>query len=94
MIDGNASASLVDLGDGVACVEFHSKMNSLGEGIIEMLARRVPTLVEKGGFRGWSSATRPTNFSVGADAFMILALAGQRQVGRARARWSARSSRR
>ena len=33
----NAGASLIDLGDGVLCVEFHSKMNSLGEDQIGML---------------------------------------------------------
>ena len=30
VIQKNAGASLVDLGDGVLCVEFHSKMNAIG----------------------------------------------------------------
>ena len=30
VVKKNSGASLVDLGDGVACIEFHSKMNSLG----------------------------------------------------------------
>ncbi|TMF48406.1 MAG: 3-hydroxyacyl-CoA dehydrogenase [Chloroflexi bacterium] len=37
VIRENGSASLVDIGDGVACLEFHTKMNSIDEGIIEML---------------------------------------------------------
>ena len=37
----NAGASLVDLGDGVLCVEFHSKMNAIGGDTIEMLRRGV-----------------------------------------------------
>ena len=36
-IRSNAGASLIDLGDGVLCVEFHSKMNALGEDNIGML---------------------------------------------------------
>ena len=34
VVKKNSGASLVDLGDGVACIEFHSKMNSLGADII------------------------------------------------------------
>ena len=37
VVKTNAGASLVDLGDGVLCVEFHSKMNALGGDAIEML---------------------------------------------------------
>jgi 3-hydroxyacyl-CoA dehydrogenase len=37
VVKQNAGASLVDLGDGVLCVEFHSKMNALGEDNIGML---------------------------------------------------------
>ena len=37
VIRDNESASLIDIGDGVACLEFHTKMNAIDEGIIEML---------------------------------------------------------
>ena len=37
VVKQNAGASLVDLGDGVLCVEFHSKMNAIGEDNIAML---------------------------------------------------------
>src|SRR5690606_22808104 len=33
----NSSASLWDLGDGVLCLEFHTKMNALDEGVIRMV---------------------------------------------------------
>jgi 3-hydroxyacyl-CoA dehydrogenase len=36
-VKSNAGASLVDLGDGVLCVEFHSKMNAIGGDTLEML---------------------------------------------------------
>src|SRR5258706_2611349 len=37
VVKKNAGASLVDLGDGVLCVEFHSKMNAIGGDTIQML---------------------------------------------------------
>src|ERR1051326_1674595 len=37
VIKRNASASLLDIGDGVACLEFHSKMNSIGGDTLQML---------------------------------------------------------
>ena len=36
VVKKNSGASLIDLGDGVACIEFHSKMNSLGADIISL----------------------------------------------------------
>ena len=35
----NPGASLVDLGDGIACIEFHSKMNTLGQDIVTFMQR-------------------------------------------------------
>jgi 3-hydroxyacyl-CoA dehydrogenase len=37
VVKRNAGASLIDVGDGVLCLEFHSKMNSLGEDAISMI---------------------------------------------------------
>src|SRR5579871_6514965 len=37
VVKKNSGASVVDLGDGVACIEFHSKMNSLGADIIGLI---------------------------------------------------------
>lgn len=76
VMDSNKSASLIDLGDGVACVEFHSKMNSLDEGIGEMIVKAVTNPHERG-IRALVVGNNGTNFSVGANVFMILALAGQ-----------------
>ena len=38
VVKSNESASLYDLGDGVACLEFHTKMNSIDEGLVTMMA--------------------------------------------------------
>ena len=37
VITKNASATLIDIGDGVACLEFHTKMNAVDDGMIEMI---------------------------------------------------------
>ena len=39
VVKKNAGASLLDLGDGVACIEFHSKMNSLGGDIVSLITQ-------------------------------------------------------
>jgi 3-hydroxyacyl-CoA dehydrogenase len=66
----NASATLVDIGDGVACLEFHSKMNAVDPGMIEMIHESCST-VEKD-FVGMVVGNHGTNFSVGANIFQVL----------------------
>ena len=73
----NESASLVDIGDGVACLEFHSKMNALDQGIVEMINQSVAE-VEKN-FKGMVVGNQGANFSVGANILMILGAAKQQQ---------------
>jgi 3-hydroxyacyl-CoA dehydrogenase len=69
-IKHNAGASLVDLGDGVACLEFHSKMNSIGGDIIDMVGKALLE-VEKN-FDGLVVGNQGTNFSVGANLMMVV----------------------
>ncbi|HWB78026.1 MAG TPA: 3-hydroxyacyl-CoA dehydrogenase/enoyl-CoA hydratase family protein, partial [Nannocystaceae bacterium] len=73
-IHGTRTASLLDLGDGIACLEFRSKMNTLDEGVVTMMREAVPLLTSKG-FRGLVVGSQSENFSAGADARQILALA-------------------
>jgi 3-hydroxyacyl-CoA dehydrogenase len=77
VIRDNASASLIDLGDGVACLEFHTKMNSIDEGIIEML-RYVGEEGQKQ-FRAVVLNNDAADFSAGANLMLVLmgAKAGQ-----------------
>jgi 3-hydroxyacyl-CoA dehydrogenase len=70
VIKKNAGASLIDLGDGVACVEFHSKMNSLGQDQIGMIQFALKE-VEKN-FAGLVIGNQGENFSAGANIMMIL----------------------
>jgi 3-hydroxyacyl-CoA dehydrogenase len=69
-VDGNAGASLIDLGDGVLCCEFHSKMNSIGQDALEMLDRGVELL--ETGFDAMVIANQGENFSVGANLVLLL----------------------
>lgn len=76
VIKKNPGASLIDLGDGVACLEFHSKMNSIGGDTLSMLKFALAE-VEKN-FQGLVVANQGTNFSVGAN-LMLLLLAAQEE---------------
>jgi 3-hydroxyacyl-CoA dehydrogenase len=67
----SAGASLVDLGDGVACVEFHSKMNAIGGDTVAMLNAGVKAL-EEGEFEALVVANQGENFSVGANLMLLL----------------------
>lgn len=70
VIKKNPGASLIDLGDGVALVEFHSKMNSLGGDSIQMIQFALKE-VEKN-FAGLVIGNQGENFSVGANIMLIL----------------------
>ena len=70
LIKKNKSASLVDIGDGVACLEFHTKMNAVDDGMIEMISEACD-IVEKD-FTGLVVGNHAANFSAGANIFMVL----------------------
>jgi 3-hydroxyacyl-CoA dehydrogenase len=73
----NAGASLVDLGDGVLCLEFHSKLNVLGEDAGEMIRA---ALEETGrGFGALVIANQGEHFSAGADLAAVLRAAQESQ---------------
>ena len=74
IVKTNASATLVDIGDGVACLEFHTKMNSIDEGLTTMLADSCD-IVEKD-FKGMVIANHDERaFSAGANVFLVLTAA-------------------
>jgi 3-hydroxyacyl-CoA dehydrogenase len=66
----NASASLWDVGDGVLCLEFHSKMNSLDENSIAMIKQAAKA--DKLGFKAVIIGSDADNFSVGANVGVAL----------------------
>ncbi len=76
VIKKNSGASLIDLGDGVACLEFHSKMNSIGGDTVQMMNFALDE-VEKN-FEGLVVGNQGGNFSAGAN-IMLLLLAAQEE---------------
>src|SRR5688572_22451491 len=76
VIKSNPGASLLDLGDGVACLEFHSKMNSIGGDTVQMMNFAIDE-VDKN-FKGLVVGNQGGNFSAGANLMMLL-LAAQEE---------------
>jgi 3-hydroxyacyl-CoA dehydrogenase len=70
VVKSNLGASLVDIGDGIACLEFHTKMNAVDADVVTMINESCD-IVEKE-FLGLVVANHGTNFSVGANIFQIL----------------------
>jgi 3-hydroxyacyl-CoA dehydrogenase len=66
----NAGASLVDLGDGVLCVEFHSKMNAIGGDTVQMLLAGVKEAAAN--FAALVVANDAPDFSAGANLMLVL----------------------
>src|SRR5215207_6563751 len=71
----NAGATLRDMGDGVACLEFHTKMNSLDEDIMNMTVEAFNHL--ENDFEGLVIGNEAENFSAGANLFMMVVGAQQ-----------------
>jgi 3-hydroxyacyl-CoA dehydrogenase len=65
-VAGNASASLVDLGDRVLCLELHSPASAIDAGMVELAARALQEL-EDGDWAGLVIASQARNFCVGAN---------------------------
>jgi 3-hydroxyacyl-CoA dehydrogenase len=72
VVKKNSGASLVDLGDGVACIEFHSKMNALGADIISLILQTLKPGGPGGAFDAFVITNDAQNFSVGANLMLLL----------------------
>src|SRR5688572_31678629 len=70
VVKKNAGASLVDLGDGVLCVEFHSKMNAIGGDTIEMLRHGVKEATAN--FAALVVGNDALHFTAGANLMLLL----------------------
>jgi len=69
-IKRNAGASLIDLGDGVICLEFHSKMNTIGADVVGMVHAGLKSLND--GFEAMVIGNQAANFCVGANLMLVL----------------------
>jgi 3-hydroxyacyl-CoA dehydrogenase len=72
VVKKNSGASLVDLGDGVGCIEFHSKMNTLGTDIIGLISQTLKPNGPGDNFDAFVITNDATNFSVGANLMLLL----------------------
>jgi 3-hydroxyacyl-CoA dehydrogenase len=70
---GNSDTTLVDLGDGILNLEFHTKMNTIGGGVIEGINKSIE-LAEKE-YKGLVISNTGGNFSAGANVGMIFMMA-------------------
>jgi 3-hydroxyacyl-CoA dehydrogenase len=74
---GNAGASLFDIGDGVLCLEFHTKMNAIGQEVIEGIETAI-SMAEKD-YKGLVIGNEGENFSAGANLAMLFMFAGDQE---------------
>lgn len=72
VVEKSSGSSVIDLGDGVFCLEFHSKMNTLGGDILAMTHKAIKRAETEG--TGLVIGNQGVNFSVGAN-LMLLAVA-------------------
>lgn len=72
IVKKNSGASVVDLGDGVACIEFHSKMNTLGTDIISLITQTLKSGGPGDNFDAFVITNDAQNFSVGANLMLLL----------------------
>lgn len=72
VVKKNSGASLVDIGDGVGCVEFHTKMNSLGTDIVQLISQTLKPGGIGENFEAFVITNDAQNFSVGANLMLLL----------------------
>ncbi|HEX8000548.1 MAG TPA: 3-hydroxyacyl-CoA dehydrogenase/enoyl-CoA hydratase family protein [Pyrinomonadaceae bacterium] len=82
VVRANEGASLINIGDGVVCLEFHTKMNTLDEQIKNMLRESVEELETKD-WRGLVIGNEGADFSVGANLAAGLSAGGFAAIERA-----------
>ncbi|MGZ4164271.1 MAG: 3-hydroxyacyl-CoA dehydrogenase NAD-binding domain-containing protein, partial [Tumebacillaceae bacterium] len=70
LIKKNSGASLIDLGDGVACLEFHSPNQAIGADIVQMMNFAAQEV--SANYKGLVIGNQANNFCVGANLMIIL----------------------
>ena len=72
VVKKNAGASLIDIGDGMACIEFHSKMNAIGADIVQFILQTLKPVGPGDNFEAFVITNDAANFSVGANVMLLL----------------------
>jgi 3-hydroxyacyl-CoA dehydrogenase len=75
IVKGNPGASLVDLGEGIAAIQLHSKKDAVGEDITRLVTQTLnPASDAVRDFQGFVITSDAANFSVGANLLQVLLL--------------------
>jgi len=74
----NNEASILNIGDGIINVSFHSKMNTIGSEVLQALNHAID-LAENGDYKGIVIANEGANFSAGANVGIIFMLAAEQE---------------
>jgi 3-hydroxyacyl-CoA dehydrogenase len=72
VVKKNSGASVVDIGDGVAAIEFHSKMNTLGTDIVQLVSQTLKPGGPGDNFEAFVITNDAPNLSVGANLMLLL----------------------
>ena len=75
VINENSGATLYDMGDGIACVDLHTKLNTLDDDIFAITQDALEHVGND--FDGLVISTQADNFSAGANLFMVVMAAQQ-----------------
>ncbi len=78
VLSRNTSASLIDLGDGVACLEFQTKMNAIDDDTLNMMNEAMDYALDND-LEGLIIGSNSDNFSVGANLFGVV-MASQNEM--------------
>lgn len=77
IIKENRTARLIDIGDGIACLEFRSKANILDDGVVQLIGE-APQFLADQGFVGMVLGNQADHFCRGANLMHIAGLIGQK----------------
>ena len=72
VVKRNPGASLIDLGDGVGCIQFHSKMNTIGGDIVQFISQTLKLGGAGDNFDAFVITNDAPHFSVGANIMLLL----------------------
>lgn len=74
----NSDTTIVDLGDGILNIEFHTKMNTIGGGVIQGINKAID--LAEAGYKGLVISNTGQNFTAGANVAMIFMLAVEQDI--------------
>jgi len=75
----NADVHILDLGDGIINVEFHTKMNTIGGGVLQGINKAIDLAEQEDQYKGVVISNNGENFSAGANVGMIFMMAVEQE---------------